>query len=128
MPERRPEMPGTGPVPDANRPGHHPAEEQDQPDLDAFAERLGTSAQAENESPDGSGPSRRRASDSTVATAASRGADLATSVARTALGALRGAVEAARATVPDDDDRTVEARIHDLEERVAELEDRSAER
>lgn len=30
-----------GPVPEANRPGHHEPEEQDRPDLDAFAERLG---------------------------------------------------------------------------------------
>lgn len=38
--------PGTsgrpGPVPEANRAGHHPDVEQDQPDLDRFAERLGT--------------------------------------------------------------------------------------
>src|SRR5581483_12379594 len=31
-----------GPVPEANRPGHHPDHEQDKPDLDAVAERLGT--------------------------------------------------------------------------------------
>ena len=30
---------GTAPVPPANRPGHHPDEEQDKPDLDAFVER-----------------------------------------------------------------------------------------
>lgn len=29
-----------GPVPEDNRPGHHPEHEQDQPDLDAFARRL----------------------------------------------------------------------------------------
>jgi hypothetical protein len=29
-------------VPPENQPGHHPAEEQDKPDLNAFAERLGT--------------------------------------------------------------------------------------
>jgi hypothetical protein len=28
-----------GPVPPANRPGHHPEAEQDQPDLDRFRER-----------------------------------------------------------------------------------------
>jgi hypothetical protein len=42
-PER---VPGTdapsGPVPLDNQPGHHPSNEQDKPDLDAFAERLGT--------------------------------------------------------------------------------------
>jgi hypothetical protein len=32
----------TGPVPVDNQPGHHPAKEQDKPDLDAFAARLGT--------------------------------------------------------------------------------------
>ncbi len=30
---------GTAPVPPANQPGHHPDEEQDKPDLDAFVER-----------------------------------------------------------------------------------------
>lgn len=33
-----------GNVPPDNRPGHHPVDEQDKPDLDAFAERLGTAA------------------------------------------------------------------------------------
>lgn len=32
----------TGPVPVDNQPGHHPANEQDKPDLDAFAAKLGT--------------------------------------------------------------------------------------
>jgi hypothetical protein len=31
----------SGPIPADNQPGHHPAREQDKPDLDAFAERLG---------------------------------------------------------------------------------------
>lgn len=31
----------SGPVPAENQPGHHPPQEQDKPDLDAFAERLG---------------------------------------------------------------------------------------
>ncbi len=35
-----------GPVPPENQPGHHPSEEQDKPDLDAFAERLGAKADA----------------------------------------------------------------------------------
>lgn len=30
----------TGPVPEANTPGHHPEHDQDRPDLDAFAERF----------------------------------------------------------------------------------------
>ena len=32
---------GTGKVPEDQRPGHHPEDEQDKPDLDKFAERLG---------------------------------------------------------------------------------------
>jgi len=32
----------TGPVPPENQPGHHPEKEQDKPELDAFAARLGT--------------------------------------------------------------------------------------
>src|SRR5919206_1299096 len=31
----------SGPVPPENQPGHHPPEEQDKPDLNAFAEKLG---------------------------------------------------------------------------------------
>ena len=31
----------SGPVPPQNQPGNHPPEEQDKPDLDAFAEHLG---------------------------------------------------------------------------------------
>jgi hypothetical protein len=30
-----------GPIPEDNQPGHHPVHEQDKPDLDAFAARLG---------------------------------------------------------------------------------------
>src|SRR5688572_1276679 len=36
----------TGPVPPENQPGHHPAKEQDKPDLDAFAAKLGTDPKA----------------------------------------------------------------------------------
>jgi hypothetical protein len=36
----------TGPVPPENQPGHHPPKEQDKPDLDAFAARLGTDPNA----------------------------------------------------------------------------------
>ena len=31
----------SGPIPADNQPGHHPAHEQDKPDLNAFAEKLG---------------------------------------------------------------------------------------
>lgn len=33
--------PGGGPIPPENQPGHHPAQDQDKPDLDQFAKRLG---------------------------------------------------------------------------------------
>jgi hypothetical protein len=40
--EERPGDEGpTGPVPEANRPGHHPDQEQDKPDLERFRNRLG---------------------------------------------------------------------------------------
>lgn len=43
-----------GPVPPENQPGHHPAEEQDKPDLNAFAQKLGTVEPSERiETPDG---------------------------------------------------------------------------
>jgi hypothetical protein len=46
--QRIPESEGpTGPVPVDNQPGHHPPKEQDKPDIDAFAERLGTVAPTE---------------------------------------------------------------------------------
>ncbi|MGY6499756.1 MAG: hypothetical protein ACXIVQ_02490 [Acidimicrobiales bacterium] len=40
--------PGGGPVPVENRPGHHPTEDQDKPDLDAFAERLGVPPESDS--------------------------------------------------------------------------------
>jgi hypothetical protein len=36
----------TGPVPPDNQPGHHPPKDQDKPDLDAFAAKLGTDPKA----------------------------------------------------------------------------------
>jgi hypothetical protein len=40
----RPEQPDL--APEENQPGHHPPEEQDKPDLDAFAAKLGTDPKA----------------------------------------------------------------------------------
>jgi len=63
----------TGPVPPENQPGHHPAHEQDKPDLKAFAERLGTVEPSERETPTTEAPSpagRRRAIISIAAVAA----------------------------------------------------------
>ena len=42
-----------GQVPEDNLPGHHPDQEQDQPDLTAMAERLGTVPPGEREGPCG---------------------------------------------------------------------------
>ena len=36
-----------GEIPDEQRPGHHPDHEQDKPDLDAFAARLGVAAEGD---------------------------------------------------------------------------------
>jgi hypothetical protein len=45
--QKRPAAGGeTGPVPPENQPGHHPPQEQDKPDPDAFAARLGTDPKA----------------------------------------------------------------------------------
>lgn len=45
--QRKPKAGGeTGPVPPENEPGHHPPKEQDKPDLDAFAAKLGTDPKA----------------------------------------------------------------------------------
>jgi hypothetical protein len=41
-----------GPVPEDNRPGHHPDHEQDKPDPDAFARRLGLVADDQAPEPD----------------------------------------------------------------------------
>lgn len=44
----RPEADGNvGTVPDEQKPGHRPEEDQDKPDLDAFAERLGVATEGE---------------------------------------------------------------------------------
>ena len=40
-----------GPVPAENQPGHHPAQEQDKPDMQAFAEKLGVTEPSERQGP-----------------------------------------------------------------------------
>lgn len=60
-----------GPVPEDNQPGHHPPEEQDKPDLQAFAERLGTSP-ASTESSDSSPGSGTESPAAAVASVARR--------------------------------------------------------
>ena len=42
-----------GPIPPENQPGHHPAQEQDKPDIKAFAEKLGTVEPSQRESEPG---------------------------------------------------------------------------
>jgi hypothetical protein len=67
--QRRPASGGeTGPVPPENQPGHHPDKEQDKPDLDAFAARLGTDPSA----PSATRARKRAASKATPAKAATR--------------------------------------------------------
>lgn len=39
-----------GPIPPEQRPGHHPPQEQDKPDLDAVADRMGVVPTSEKES------------------------------------------------------------------------------
>ena len=48
--QRQPGSSGPGgPIPAENQPGHHPATEQDKPDLDAFAEKLGVAEASDGE-------------------------------------------------------------------------------
>lgn len=65
---RKPTEPRT-PVPGDQQPGHHPDEDQDKPDMDAFAERLGVVP--EGEEPD---ETPRVEEDRTPAAAAGRAA------------------------------------------------------
>jgi hypothetical protein len=45
--QRKPKSGGdTGPIPPGNEPGHRPPKDQDKPDLDAFAAKLGTDPKA----------------------------------------------------------------------------------
>ena len=45
--KRRPVTDPRSPVPEDQRPGHHPDHDQDKPDLDKFAERLGVAKEGE---------------------------------------------------------------------------------
>jgi hypothetical protein len=55
--------PSIGKVPEDNRPGHHPDHEQDQPDLDAVAARLGTAEQDERDDAPDAQPAQDAPSD-----------------------------------------------------------------
>lgn len=105
--------PGAGPVPPENQPGHHPDQEQDQPDLDDLAARFGirhdpegdggdepTSASAPRSSGRDRSPSIGRTAfsvaETVVATGVTVGIKVATPVVRWAGGAVRRAADTAR--------------------------------
>lgn len=73
-----------GPIPEDNQPGHHPAKEQDKPDLDAFAARLGVTEGDETSDGAGSG------SPVAAATEAARGKGRTVAVALAVLTTLLG--------------------------------------
>jgi len=76
--QKRPPTGGeTGPIPAENQPGHHPPKEQDKPDLEAFAARLGTdpkspTATSARKAPRPKATSAKTASKTTRSKAASR--------------------------------------------------------
>lgn len=74
-------QPDAGPVPEDNLPGHHPDADQDRPDLDAMAERLGTVPPADRADQDAD-PSVAERVEATVGA----GVMVATAVARAGLG------------------------------------------
>ena len=79
----------TGPVPPANEPGHHPLKEQDKPDLDAFAAKLGTDPKAP-----GATSARKGKAAPPKATPAKTGPAKAASTAKPAKAATRPAAPA----------------------------------
>ena len=87
---QQPDLAGgeTGPVPPENEPGHHPAKEQDKPDLDAFAAKLGTDPKAP------SATSARKGKASTSKAPAKTGPSKAASTAKPAKAATRPAAPA----------------------------------
>jgi hypothetical protein len=111
----RPDAPrdetGDGPIPDENRPGHHPPVEQDKPDLDDFAERLGVepdSASSPEEIADEVGARVRTTVDSVKL------------MAEPVLRQVQAG--AGRAAEAFDQWRHLAARVEELERRVSELE------
>lgn len=115
--------PGGGPVPPENRPGHQPAEDQDKPDLDAFAERFGVAsddepeadAQPESESEATPEPERESSPVSHLMAAASTARDLAQPVAQVLQSGVHRATELIEQRSP------LAARVERLETEVAEL-------
>lgn len=100
-----------GNTPVDNQPGHHPEHEQDQPDLDEFAERFGVTSEDES----GHGGALETVT-TTALSLAGRARDLAEPVGRAVserISQVTGAV---------DDYRHLAERVERLEAAVAELE------
>lgn len=100
--------PHRGPVPPDNRAGHHPDHEQDQPDLDEFAEALGVTDRSEQATTEDGVPAP-------VRSAASTARELAEPVAH----AVQTTI--ARATRTIDEWRHLAERVERLESEIAEL-------
>jgi hypothetical protein len=88
-------LPDAGPVPEDNVPGHHPDDEQDRPDLDAMAERLGTKPPEERAEHDGGGSSVV----DQVGTVVGAGFTAATTVTRAGVGIAGTVLSAAQRQV-----------------------------
>lgn len=137
--------PGGGPIPEDNRPGHHPDHEQDKPDLDDFAAKFGTSAHDEGEGPTATGDDRAepgrdrdesrvdsamdrgRSAVETATTIVSGGIAAGAAVAGPAFSALRGVADRMLEKKRRHDqgrpgDERDADRIARLESRVADLE------
>ncbi len=69
-----------GPVPPENQPGHHPPQEQDKPNLDAFAQRFGVT-EGEEAGPDGARPAAGLAERTLAGVASAKGGMFAIGVA-----------------------------------------------
>ena len=83
--QKRPSSGGeTGPIPPENQPGHHPPEEQDKPDLDAFAARLGTDPKAPTATSARKGPQKATPAKPTAKAEPTKSAPAKTSPAKPA--------------------------------------------
>jgi hypothetical protein len=120
--------PGGGPIPPEQQPGHHPGVDQDKPDLDAFAEKLGIEPDADQpdadqpdaDQPDGDGSDRDHGHGPL---------DAVRAVATTAKGFAEPVAHlvsdgVSRVAQAIDDLRSLSARVDRLEAQVAELTER----
>ncbi|QGG95891.1 hypothetical protein [Actinomarinicola tropica] len=137
--------PGGGPVPEDNRPGHHPDHEQDKPDLDEFAAKFGTAPSEEGGDEPGDGSEsatdreaastspvdRGRSALETAASVVSGGISAGAAVAGPLVSGARGLVERLAEKKRHSDTSSSEGdadRIARLESRVADLERQLRER